>query len=62
MSGGIDSSQTSKGQDNLALWAKAYATVFPCLPIWEKEHSEKSYGKTKCLLICAPLGVKQPPK
>ena len=30
MSGGTDSIQTSKGKDNLALWAKAYATAFPC--------------------------------
>ena len=30
MSGGTDSIQTSKGKDNLAFWAKAYATAFPC--------------------------------
>ena len=37
MSGGMDSIQTDKGEDFLALLAKAWATPLLCHLTWEKE-------------------------
>ena len=37
MSGGTDSIQTDKGEEFLALLAKARATPLPCRLTWEKE-------------------------
>ena len=41
MSGGMDSIQTDKGEDFLALLAKAWATSLLCRFTWEKEQVKK---------------------
>ena len=46
MSSGTDSIQTDKGEDFLALLAKAWATSLLCRFTWEKEQVKKIKKKT----------------
>ena len=46
MSSGTDSIQTDKGEDFLALLAKAWATSLLCRFTWEKEQVKKKKKKT----------------
>lgn len=41
--GEIDSIQTYKGKDSLALLGKAYTVAFPCLTVWERETLKRGY-------------------
>ena len=58
MAGGTDSVQTSNGNENLALWAKACTTALPFLPIWEKEQLWKEFNwDTMSFKIWPPQGM-----
>ena len=45
--GGIDSIQTSRGEESLALLVKACVIVLPCLPIWENNQLLREFTKDK---------------
>ena len=47
MSCGTCSTQTDKGKECLALWAKACATALPCRTTWEKEKLWKEFFKVE---------------